>query len=81
MLLPEEQGKGLSNPMLSIALRRLKKLGHKDAVLCTQSPRLPAISLYLKFGFKPQFKSKDDENAWKGIYVALESARKTRIGS
>ncbi|OGF46636.1 MAG: hypothetical protein A2452_11275 [Candidatus Firestonebacteria bacterium RIFOXYC2_FULL_39_67] len=75
-ILPEEQGKGLSKPMLSISLMRMKELGHKNAYLTTQPPKLPAISLYLKFGFKPQLRNVGDAIIWEKIFAELKKVRK-----
>jgi len=76
MLHPEEQGKGLANAMLSLSLLKLKELGHKNAYLCTQPPRLPAIALYLKFGFKPQLRAAGDALLWENIFTALEKLKR-----
>ena len=69
---PEMQGKGLAKPLMSLALNKLIELGHKRAYLVTSSARIPAISLYLKFGFLPELASKKDENIWAGISNNLD---------
>ena len=48
---PDYQGKGLSKPLMSAACEKLVELGHNKAYLTTSSARIPAINLYLKFGF------------------------------
>ncbi len=48
---PDYQGKGLSKPLLSATCQKLVELGHDKAYLTTSSARIPAINLYLKFGF------------------------------
>ena len=48
---PDYQGKGLSKPLLSTTCRKLVELGYDKAYLTTSSTRIPAINLYLKFGF------------------------------
>ncbi len=50
---PEHQGRGLANPLLSLICHRLRELSHTQAYLNTSTGRMPAISLYLKFGFVP----------------------------
>ena len=75
MLLPEVQGKGLSKSMLSLALTRLKELGHSKTILTTQPPRLPAIALYLKFGFTPLLKNLGDDIIWQSIFTDLKKSR------
>ena len=71
-VVPGMQGRGLSKPMLSLALKRMIELGHRKAYLTTSSARLPAISLYLKFGFMPLALSEDEGNTWKKIFVKLD---------
>jgi GNAT superfamily N-acetyltransferase len=50
-IVPDYQGRGLSKPLLSATLLRLRELGHTRAFLTTSTPRKQAISLYEKFGF------------------------------
>ena len=50
-LVPAEQSKGLAKPLLTVVCNRIKDLGHSKAYLTTQTMRIPAINLYLKFGF------------------------------
>lgn len=63
-LAPETQGRGLARPLLSAVCLRLAELGHNRAYLTTNSARLPAINLYLKFGFKPHARSDEERHAW-----------------
>ena len=70
-IVPGKQGKGLSKPMLSLALKRLAELGHKNACLITSSARIPAISLYLEFGFIPLALSESDSSIWKNIFLKI----------
>jgi GNAT superfamily N-acetyltransferase len=66
-IVPEHQGRGLSKPLLSAACRRLEELGHHKAYLVTSSVRIPAISLYLRFGFAPDVRSDEDKKVWNEI--------------
>lgn len=68
-ILPSWQGKGLAKPLLSLTCRRFIELGHDRAYLTTDSVRLPAISLYLKFGFRPWIKTEKDHSAWASIQL------------
>ena len=66
------RGKGLSKPLLSFACHRLKQLGHKQAYLSTHTDLIPAIGLYLKFGFEPEIKSDVEKLAWDNVYQQLD---------
>lgn len=61
------QGKGLAKPMLAAALARLAGLGHGRCYLVTQTHRLPAIKLYLQFGFKPLINDEADRAKWSSV--------------
>ena len=64
-ILPEFHGQGLSKPLMTTVLNRLKDLGHTQCYLATQTSRLPAINLYLKFGFVPDIRSTNDAADWR----------------
>ena len=74
-IMPAYQGKGLAKPMMTIMLERLGELGHVRACLGTNSMRLPAISLYMKFGFVPEIETKADRRIWRKIQEELASSR------
>ena len=71
-IIPEERGKGLANTLLSTVCHRLKKLGHINAYLTTQTVRIPAINLYLKFGFIPSIDSERDKQIWERLQSHLK---------
>lgn len=71
-IIPEEQGKGLAKPLLSIIGNRLKNLSHKRAYLGTSTARIPALNLYLHFGFLPEIKNEQDEERWQLIKPYLK---------
>ena len=64
---PDYQGRGLAKPLLSNVLGRFKELGHKKCYLRTYHVRIPAIRLYLSFGFKPDIRSEKDREIWEMI--------------
>jgi len=62
---PDHQGKGLAKPMLTASMKRMKSLGHRRAMLETQTPRLAAIKTYLDLGFRPDMTTDNARYAWK----------------
>lgn len=70
-IVPEFQGRGLAKPLLSAVLNRMVEMGYKRVYLTTATQRLPAISLYLKFGFLPQPRNQEETEAWKEVVKAL----------
>jgi len=64
---PQQQGKGLAKPLLTIICKRLKQLGHSKAYLTTQTVRIPAINLYAKFGFTPVIDSEREKEIWEKL--------------
>ena len=66
-IIPQEQGKGLAKPLLTIICKRLKELGHGKTYLTTQSVRIPAINLYAKFGFVPVIDFDHDREIWQKL--------------
>ncbi len=70
-IVPEEQGKGLGNSLMSIICNRLKELGYERALLNTSTLRVPAINLYLKFGFAPEIKNDNDIIAWRVVSIRV----------
>ena len=71
-ILPEKQRLGLAKSLMTVICQRLKKLGHDNAYLTTLSLRIPAINLYLKFGFQPEMRSPEDFQIWKRIQSKLK---------
>ena len=63
---PAYQGKRIGKAMISEALTRMSKM-HPKVVLETEHPRLPAIKMYLDFGFTPQIRGEEDKAAWVEI--------------
>ena len=71
-IVPVEQGKGLAKPLLTAVCNKLKDLGHSRAYLTTQTIRIAAINLYLKFGFVPAVNSERDKQIWRRLQTYLK---------
>lgn len=63
-ILPQYHGQGLSKPLLSTVCQNLLKAGHTKGCLSTSTARVPAINLYLKFGFRPLILHEEDALNW-----------------
>ena len=74
----EEQGKGLSKPMMTAVMERLRELGHERAFLKTNTLRVRAIALYAGFGFKPYWESDEEREAWEELLPRMEAMRERR---
>ena len=70
-IVPGEQGQGLGDTMVTACLQTLRGLGHREAFLNTDSRRLPAVNLYLKYGFRPVIRSRKEEAAWRELAPRL----------
>ena len=75
-IVPEEQGKGLANPLMMAVCNRLKELGYERAYLNTSTARLPAVSLYLKFGFMPEINNDRDKQVWEYVFTILKESKR-----
>jgi len=74
-IVPEEQGKGLANPLMMAVCNRLKELGYNRAYLNTSTARLPAVSLYLNFGFMPEINNDRDKQVWEHVFTILKESK------
>lgn len=77
-VLPERQGQGLAKPLLSAVCHRLRQLGHERAYLTTSSARIPAINLYLKFGFLPKITTLEEQTTWDAIRREIKTQEERR---
>lgn len=59
------QGKGLSKVVVSLAMQRMRALGHKSAYLTTQTSSWVAIKVYHQFGFRPLVASEKEIEGWR----------------
>jgi GNAT superfamily N-acetyltransferase len=71
---PEMQGRGLAKPLMTILCARMHALGHVRAYLTTEAARIPAIRLYLKFGFVPEINDERDAAIWRDLEPHLRSS-------
>lgn len=70
---PGHAQRGLGSALMARVLHDFVGRGYRDAVLETDDDRLPAIALYLKFGFIPVYevKGEDHRRRWSGIFQTL----------
>lgn len=62
----EHQGLGLSGALVSLALNRLRALGHEAVLLGTKTNCWVAVGVYnRRFGFYPVAKSEREATGWK----------------
>ena len=72
------QGKGLGKPLLAAVCNRLQEQGHQHACVFTSTGRLPAVNLYLNFGFQPQIRTESDRAVWDRVFEALRESGRLR---
>lgn len=68
---PEGRRKGLARAGMSYALWVMRQW-HEKAVLFTHAKRVPAIKLYLDFGFKPVIESDYAREGWDAVRKELQ---------
>ena len=78
-ILPAAQGRGLSKPLLSVCVQRLGELGCEGAYLTTSTVRLPALNLYLRFGFRPHIARERDVRGWRLVRDRVKHAFKGAV--
>ena len=71
-VIPEYQRRGLGKALMTQLCQRLKEMGHERSYLMTSTGRIPAIKLYLRFGFQPLIRTMDDEAAWRELDECLQ---------
>lgn len=72
-IVPNLQGVGAGKGLVSALCTRLIELGHQRAYLRTSTGRLPAINLYLKFGFVPLIRNGEEQADWNGVMEKLRN--------
>jgi len=71
-VIAEFQGKGLSKALMTQACNLLATLGHENAFLITSTSRIPAVRLYLQYGFAPEIRDPEDEEKWSDVMSYIE---------
>ena len=66
-IVPQHQGKGLAKPLLSFVCEKLIEHGHHNAYLGTWDVKIPAINLYLLYGFMPEILNSQDQAVWDDL--------------
>lgn len=72
----EAQGKGLSKPLMTVVMERLRDLGHDRVHLTTNTARARAIALYGQFGFKAYWETEKEKDGWETLLPKLEALGK-----
>jgi GNAT superfamily N-acetyltransferase len=70
-VIPEYQGRKLGKAIMTKAMRRLAE-NHQFAYLNTATIRVPAIKVYLDFGFMPDMKMDRADEAWAAVRQQLK---------
>lgn len=70
---PDHARKGLASALLAHLLREFAACDYREAVLATQSFRLPALRAYLKFGFLPVYDSDGEDvyTVWSAVFQEI----------
>ena len=71
MVHPEHRGQGLGTLISAAATNKLADLGFRRSYLLTQDPRVAAIAIYLKLGWRPSLYQDDMHHRWRAVYRRL----------
>jgi GNAT superfamily N-acetyltransferase len=69
---PEAQGKGLAKGLLTAVCQKFLALGYEKAHLNSSNLRVPALNLYLKFGFQPHIRHEQEWQVWREVAAKLK---------
>lgn len=72
-IVPAAQGRGLGKPLMTAAMEVMRRRGDTAAWLETNTARVPALNLYLHFGFAPHVRNDEARNGWRAVAPALKS--------
>lgn len=68
---PAHGRKGLGTIVAATVTNRLAQEGYERPYLRTDDVRLPAISIYLRLGWQPDFYTPDMHGRWERVFAAL----------
>ena len=74
MALPEMRGRKLGAAVSAAAMQTVADNGFKTICLATDDNRLPALKMYLAFGWRPWLYFEDMPERWKNICKNLQIA-------
>jgi mycothiol synthase len=74
---PQVRGRGLGRAVTIAVLHRFAADGLTATVLETDDERLPAIRVYLAFGYVPQYPDASHVDRWSKIFRALNAAARS----
>ncbi len=69
---PEVQGYGLAKGLMTAVCQKFLAFGYTKAHLGTANVRIPALNLYLHFGFHPHIRHEQDWQVWRNIETKLK---------
>lgn len=72
---PEHAGRGLGRAVCAAVIRRYAQAGYHHVYLSTDDWRLPAISVYLKLGFRPHLYKEGMAERWDAVRAKLAAGR------
>ena len=68
MVHPEHRERGLGMLVSAAATKKLADVGFERSYLLTQDPRVAAISIYLRLGWRPVPYQDDMHARWRAVY-------------
>lgn len=71
-IVPAAQGCGLGKPLMTTALDVMRRRGDTAAWLETNTARIPALNLYLHFGFVPHIRNDAERVGWRAVAPLLK---------
>ncbi len=68
---PAHAGRGLGRLVAALVTKRLADEGYGQAYLLTEDFRLPALSIYLNLGWRPNLFQDGMESRWRAVFASL----------